>query len=390
MQVTAQTMGLEYTLDDKLADEIAADASYRVRQLIQDALKFTSHSTRDCLSTADIDNALALRNIPPLFGYASPSDMHFSKVPGSGSQGIEHLYFLDTYELKFDEAIQSSSSVPIEPTLSVHWLAIEGVQPRIPQNPPAELLQALPEAPVPATEVVVKPLVRHVLSKEQQLYFEHVKTGVKASAEGTGDNKLLNAVLMSLSSDAGLHQLVPYLVHFVAEEVRANMSHVVLLTSLMKMTHAMLRSPHLHIEPYLHQLMPPILSCVVSKSLCAATVLDHWSLRDYAASLVALICRRYADAYPNLQPRISKTLTKAFLDPKRSLTTHYGAIVGLTVLGTHVVRLLILPNLKMYLKLIEPALSQSDDINLSLEAQRCYAALLVHTLICLPPNTNRT
>ncbi len=38
---------------------------------------------------------------------------------------------------------------------------------------------------------------------------------------------------------------------------------------------------------------------------------------------------RFGSAYRNLQPRITKTLVQAFLDPAKPLTTHYGAIVGL-------------------------------------------------------------
>ena len=44
----------------------------------------------------------------------------------------------------------------------------------------------------------------------------------------------------------------------------------------------------------------------------------------------------------NLQPRISKTLLQAFLDPKRAMTQHYGAIKGLAALGPRVVSATIL------------------------------------------------
>eukprot|EP00959_Pyramimonas_sp_CCMP1952_P115617 2416907-Pyramimonas_sp.AAC.3 len=52
---------------------------------------------------------------------------------------------------------------------------------------------------------------------------------------------------------------------------------------------------------------------------------DHWRLRDYSASTLALVCGRFGPAYPNIQPRVTRTLVRAFLDPARPLATHYGA-----------------------------------------------------------------
>ena len=38
--------------------------------------------------------------------------------------------------------------------------------------------------------------------------------------------------------------------------------------------------------------MPPVLTCVVGKQLCRNPLTDdHWSLRDLAATTVAVICR---------------------------------------------------------------------------------------------------
>jgi hypothetical protein len=91
---------------------------------------------------------------------------------------------------------------------------------------------------------------------------------------------------------------------------------------------------------------------------------------------MAPLVLRFGKAYTNLQPRITKTLINAFLDLSRPLTTHYGAIVGLSSLGHYVTQLLILPNLKSYLTLLEPELNGTNAIR-RLEAKKCYGALLV-------------
>jgi transcription initiation factor TFIID subunit 6 len=48
----------------------------------------------------------------------------------------------------------------------------------------------------------------------------------------------------------------------------------------MRFARALLTSPHVDVAPYLHQLLPPIVSCVVSRQLCARSDEDHWALRD--------------------------------------------------------------------------------------------------------------
>lgn len=56
--------------------------------------------------------------------------------------------------------------------------------------------------------------MKHVLSRELQLYFERV-----TSAATDQDEAMREAALASLRGDPGLHQLVPYLVQWVAESV---------------------------------------------------------------------------------------------------------------------------------------------------------------------------
>lgn len=40
--------------------------------------------------------------------------------------------------------------------------------------------------------------------------------------------------------------------------------------------------------------------------------------------MVRLVCSRFSDPFFNIQPRISKTLLKALLDPSKPPATHYG------------------------------------------------------------------
>jgi transcription initiation factor TFIID subunit 6 len=123
--------------------------------------------------------------------------------------------------------------------------------------------------------------------------------------------------------------------------------------------------------------MPAIISCMVGKRICENPKDDHWSIRDFAARLMALVCQRYGKTYHTMQPRITKTLLHAFLDVKKPMTTHYGAIVGMTQLGREVIRTVILPNTRAYADNILHEPLEAPNTIKHLEATKCREALTV-------------
>ena len=58
----AQTVGVT-KLKDEIAQALALDVEYRIREIIQDASKFMKHSKRRVLTTDDINHALSMKNI---------------------------------------------------------------------------------------------------------------------------------------------------------------------------------------------------------------------------------------------------------------------------------------------------------------------------------------
>jgi len=384
------------------------------------------HAKRQSLNPDDVNNAFQVRNVEPIYGFLSGEPLRFKKVAGAPD-----LYYVDDTELDLNDIVTGPLPLcPRESTFTSHWLAIEGVQPTIPQNPPPNpdddlalsmrpskkrkgqlqsiLLanQPTPQLPIPIdssgaaaadssqSPVVVKPLVKHVLSKELQIYFEKVTGAIKSTngsfskslseseessaavTSSRGDFPTDSDALRSLSRDPGLHQLLPYFTQFIADEVTHNLRKLPLLSALMRMVKALLSNPYLHIEPYLHQLMPAVLTCLVGKRLCQSPNENHWALRDYSAGVIAFVCARFGSSYKTLQPRVTRTLVSALLDPTRPLTTHYGAAVGLSSLGPHVSHLLLIPNIPAYMRLLEPELKPEVKPLKRFEAFKVYGALV--------------
>lgn len=88
--------------------------------------------------------------------------------------------------------------------------------------------------------------MKHILSKELQLYFEKVCTSVLDEAQE--DYRI--AGLASLKDDPGLHQLVPYFVQFVAEKVTHCLKELFILTQMMHVTEALAKNKSLFLDPY--------------------------------------------------------------------------------------------------------------------------------------------
>jgi transcription initiation factor TFIID subunit 6 len=251
-------------------------------------------------------------------------------------------------------------------TFVAHWLAIEGVQPSIPQNPASSEARNQDLLPKGATAnpnlaaingadtAGTKPLVKHILSKEAQLYFERIC----AALLDEGDEVHRLGALASVRGDPGVHQLVPYFVQYTAEKVTHNLKNFFVLRQMLELTMALLENGSLFMDPYINSLVPVVLTCLLSPHLGnPANQQEQYPLRSAAASIIGRIGKNYAKASQTLRPRLARSCLKTFLDPKKPLETHYGAILGLkAVSGREGVRTLIIPNLKEYSKLLQESL----------------------------------
>jgi transcription initiation factor TFIID subunit 6 len=123
-------------------------------------------------------------------------------------------------------------------------------------------------------------------------------------------------------------------------------------------------------------MVPPVLTCLIGRNLGTGTgSLDHYDLRDLAASLLGHLCHKYSKYSHNLKPRLARSCLKTYLDPKKPFGSHYGAILGLKAIGgAEVVRQLIVPNLKAYGELLEEELQESSTRRA--EAEKVVAAIL--------------
>ncbi|KAG1687930.1 Transcription initiation factor TFIID subunit 6 [Nymphon striatum] len=271
IKVISESIGIT-NLGDDGAKDLGEDATYRLKELIQESFKFMQHGKRRKITTDDFDRAIKLKNIEPVYGFQNLEFIPFRFTSGGGRE----LYFNEEKEIDLNEFVNSSMpKLPLEPTLKAHWLSIEGIQPTVPENPPpikSESYYIKRCTAVLAYNKIVVLRLAPPVSKDQQ---KNESIDPLSALKRTPGNKVLQVggknkagksnvpsgptkhieteALQSLSSDPGLHQMLPRLCTFVAEGVSQSQccsNNLALLIYLMRMVKALLENQTLYLEKY--------------------------------------------------------------------------------------------------------------------------------------------
>lgn len=343
---------------------VAEQLKFHLKDIVQDAAKFMRHSNRPRLSPRDIDSALRAKRIEPLYGFTSTEYLPWRFASGGGRE----LHFNEDREIDLQNFLETNPvKIPPPVKIRAHWLVIDGCQPNIPENPapakkPPQDLTAkkMPEdlkddkskdkkgdkkngEKAQSTSLEQKPLMRHELSIEQMKYYQEITQAAVGRNE-----EIRKEALNSLAEDTGIHAMLPRFTNFISEGIKCNINenNLALIIYLMRMVKALLDNPTLSLDMYLHELIPVVISCVVSRQLCQRRGENHWALRMYAARVLAQISKNFTTTTSMLQTRIVQSLQKPLDRNDAALAQLYGSIVGLSELGSDVIRRIIIPRMR--------------------------------------------
>lgn len=341
LKAFGQSKGI-VNIDDDALRILSLDLEYRIKELCQEASKFMVASHRTKLNIGDVNNALISRNVEPLFGYESNDTLVFRGLPAG-------FYCVPDEEIDLDEYLERPlPKIPLRPYIQSHWLAIEGVQPPIQQNP------ILIERPAPKQDSLsiyqedleLKQQNRHLLTKELSMYFEKILQTIESDPK-TAISCLLN--------ETGIQQLVPYFLHHFKLEIRKNYESDDARGVIINMYGSLLKNKYIFIDPYLHEILPPLLSCAIGKSVSDEARAD-------ASYLVKYVFDVFGPKYKSLTPRIVSFLLKVWLDVSKPEVVQYGALYCLSTLSENVTKEFIIPNIEKYTSGYESVQKLLDDI----------------------------
>lgn len=261
---------------------------------------------------------------------------------------------------------------------TAHWLAIEGVQPSIPQNPTSTESRSQDLLPKgtganPALSALAgndssatNPSVKHIVSKELILYFDKIQAAILDDNPDEEVARLRQAALGSVRDDPGLHQLAPYFINFIMDRVTHQLDDTFTLRQMMELTNALIENTSLFLDPYASALSAPVLTCLMARKLGSDDGVDamkeQYELRQLAASLIGRIADKYSGSNTLLRPKLTRTCLKYFLDPTKPPAVLYGAINGLLEAGgPEAIRVLVLRNLKSFdAQILQPLKEKAD------------------------------
>lgn len=376
VKVVGETIGIA-NLSEPCASSVGMNVTFAVKEMIEQAKKFACHGRRRRIISDDIDSALIFRGYPPQFGFYAKEGLPFRYA---GSTGRD-LFVTEEKDIDLAAVVNASSTkVPVDTAIKAHWLVIEGEQPAVPENPTPvveEEASVSNAGDVPAVgetvgpgilshagktlrkteQVQIKTITTHILSVEQQIFFKEITEAIMGS-----DDARRTEALHSLQVDAGIQALLPRFSLAIAEGVRCNIVHhnLAILIYLMRMIQSLALNPALNLDRCLHELLPSVLSCILSKQLCARPDTDnHWALREFSSRLLDTISKAYN--VNNLRSRITQVLTRVWRDEHATLATLYGSLYALNELGIDTVRAVIVPRAaQLYNDLRKPLLDKSN------------------------------
>mmetsp|Transcript_17317 Transcript_17317/g.32805 ORF Transcript_17317/g.32805 Transcript_17317/m.32805 type:complete len:399 (-) Transcript_17317:87-1283(-) len=262
---------------------------------------------------------------------------------------------------------------PVEIGLTLHWLAVDGVQPTSLLNPQEEQMKSvrdrretLDDESRDSSSIALRQLLPRLVSDELQLYFSRITHALSSHPE---------AAISRLANDSGIQELVPFFTRFITRTIHQNMNNSEQCRLIVQCIDALIRNRNIHLELHLDQLLPSILTCIVAKRIGSVGD-NHWLLRDEASQVLVRTCALFGEKYGNLRGKVIQTLCKALelQGEGDELGRWYGGIVGLTMFGRSAVESFVLPLLEIWVTW-ETALKVSDgEILFGLE--RCQDAFL--------------
>ncbi|VDN04194.1 unnamed protein product [Thelazia callipaeda] len=359
VKMVAESIGIS-GLSDICASQIAAQTTFAIKQVIEQSKKFAVHGRRKRIIAEDIDSTLTMNGCPPLFGFTAKEGLPFRFA---GSLGRD-LFITEDRDVEITPVINApAAKLPLEISIKSHWLVIDGVQPAVPENPTPVLKVETPVvvASEKATvdtgfsilskahrglrqteQVQIKTSSTHALSVEQQVFFKEITEAIMGS-----DDARRTEALYSLQTDAGLQHLLPRFSVAIVEGVRCNIvqHNLAILIYLMRMIQSLANNPALSLERCLHELLPSVLSCILSRQLCARPETDnHWALREFSSRLLATICKSYNISH--LRSRVTQVLTQVWCNENYTLAALYGSLYALNELGVDTVHSVVIPRAK--------------------------------------------
>jgi hypothetical protein len=352
------------TVTPRVASTIARDAEHRVASLLELANRIRRHRRSPILRISDVKQALEIRELPPLIGYhSSYKSYDYLPIPETSLFG---LYDRDVSLMTFSRS--GCPPYPTDLTFNFHWLAGNGVQPRVPGNQSevsAELnvgqeLFGPPPPLEPPNQTVAVISSETAISQELMEFF-----GQGIREQGFGQH------LADIAVSPVIQPLIPRYLRYVTSLLAGPGNRD--LQRCLDIARAVFSNPNVNCDPFVQVFETIALTIAIAPRLMQ-TADDDSAIREAAADFLAVIITRCASQYPDLRQKTAEKLLMTLFSDGAALTSKYGAAMACYALGPDIVQKFVLPNILPLLGAVKTA-AESEDGPTRLQAARLRSAL---------------
>jgi transcription initiation factor TFIID subunit 6 len=358
----AESLGCA-ALDGKLVSSAATDVEhYFITPIVELADRFRQHRGSRTLRVSDVKSALSAKGVAPLVGYhASYRPPAYLAIPESALLGLGDA------DVCVRDARAPCPRYPTAPAFEFHWLAVNGAQPRVPENAggdaPPEVAELAPPPPLPAPAPAVAVIASEAALCEELARFFHETVAARDLARA----------LPVLGASPIVQPLIPYFLrHVGALLARAGAAE---LERAQELARAIFCNPNVNCEPYAPLFEAVALTLVLAPRILGRNAPDaECALREAGADFLGVVVQRFAPQFPEMRDRVVEKLLMVLFGDGAPRTSQYGAAVACVALGPGVARHHLLPRLPPLLHALRDAAGSSDPQE-RLEAARLWSAL---------------
>jgi len=333
----AESLG-HANLSEEIVSSLSEDVTYRLREVIHNALRFTRHSKRRHLTTDDVNLALTWSNSQVIYGQNGVDVPNFRTFNFKDST-LSYMEDRDANlrETAFDQTLPAD---PGEVSIKAQWLVFEG------QNCSGGKQN---KDEIGSKEVLEEPFATFLERTISSVF------GRNAAAR--------KVALDTLRTNGKLQSILPYLVTFLASQVKScggKDSLKSIVKGVLFIVHALTENTSLFLLPYVLQLVKLLLFVITDSNLPAS----FWRCKLNAARILTQLCRRHMSTMNYLPHHLLKAYQETLSDESKALGSIYGAAFGVSCLGAELSHQLVYPSLLKRIPSIIETVNVSKDLNI--------------------------
>ena len=304
--------------DQDLLRMIAWEGEFMVSAVVDVAKSLMIVDRRSEMTVRDVNEALAVQKMEPLYGYARQRKIETKVV--KFNRNVELVVVRDAKHPADHFTDLERYQYPLQVRFACEWVVDE---------------QRGGESEDGVSEESAEK--QNIESGKLRAYFERT---IEMFEEG-GVN--YQVALGRMSRSLGVGSLLPNYVEFSVKQLTTQQDNVDVVRKTVRLLRAIVANDAFNLLMELEEVVGTVLTVLVRPRLNACGDSD---LREEAGELVGFLCQKYSSVIPTLRSSLGKELISVLFDEATDGNGLYGALVALSFLGYQVARCLFLPELE--------------------------------------------